>query len=61
MDGIVDGTTFVIISDGCENYIRIADVLTILSSEYSPKERDDIADLLQGIVTSSSPEHMRMN
>jgi hypothetical protein len=57
----VDGTTFVIISDGSENYIRISDVLTILSAEYSPKDRDDIADLLQGIVTSASPENMRMN
>jgi hypothetical protein len=61
MDGLVDGTTFVIISDGSENYIRISDVLTILSAEYSPKDRDDIADLLQGIVTSASPENMRMN
>lgn len=57
----MDGTTFVIISDGCENYIRIADVLTILSSEYLPKDRDDIADLLQGIVTSVPNDNMRMN
>lgn len=62
MDGVrLDGSGFVIINDGSENYIRVVDVIAILSAEYSPKDRDNVAELLQGIVTSSNIDHMRMN
>ena len=50
---------FVILRDGPDSYIRVADVLEILSARYSPKDRDLIAEFLQGELTPS--QNMRMN
>lgn len=56
----MDGSTFVILNDGPDAYIRVVDVLAILSSQYSPKDRDAVAEMLQGIVTPLDPR-MLMN
>jgi len=47
----MDGSCFVIIQDGADSYIRVADVLSILSAEYSPTERDQVAEFLRGLGT----------
>jgi hypothetical protein len=57
----MDGSCFVILKDGPDCYIRVVDVLSILSPEYSPKERDQVAEFLHGIlVEPPCPDH-RMN
>jgi len=58
VSGSMDGE-FVILRDGPDSYIRVADVLEILSARYSPKDRDLIAEFLQGELTPS--QNARMN
>jgi hypothetical protein len=57
----MDGSCFVIIKDESETYIRITDVLEILSAQYSPSERDQVARFLHGVVTEPYCPDQRLN
>jgi hypothetical protein len=39
----------------------VSDVLEILSAQYSPKDRDQVAEFLTGILTEPEIPHARMN
>ena len=57
----MDGSCFVILKDGPDAYIRVCDVLQILSSQYSPKDRDQFAEFLHGILTEPHCPDQRLN
>jgi hypothetical protein len=57
----MDGYCFVIIKDESDSYIRIVDVLEILSAQYSPSERDQVAQFLHGIVMEPYCPDQRLN
>jgi hypothetical protein len=57
----MDGSCFVILKDGPDCYIRVTDVIDILSAQYSPKDRDQIAEFLNGILAEPSMPPARMN
>jgi len=55
------GSQFVIIKDGPDAYIRVCDVLEILSAQYTPKERDQVAVFLHGILMEPFCPDQRLN
>jgi hypothetical protein len=57
----MDGSCFVILKDESDSYIRISDVLNILSAQYSPKDRDQVAEFLHGILVEPYCPDQRMN
>lgn len=54
----MDGRIFEIVTDGPDAYIRVDDVIAILSSDYSPKDRDQVAEMLQSIVRPMDPREL---
>jgi hypothetical protein len=61
MDGVMDGSCFVILNDGPDSYIRVTDVLEILSPRFSPKDRDQIAEFLTGVLSDSHCPDRKLN
>jgi hypothetical protein len=57
----MDGSCFVIFKDGPDCYIRVTDVLEILSAQYSPKDRDQIAEFLTGVLAEPAMPSTRLN
>jgi len=57
----MDGSCFVILKDGPDCYIRVTDVLEILSAQYSPKDRDQIAEFLNGVLAEPAMPSTRLN
>jgi hypothetical protein len=54
----MDGSCFQIMTDGPDSYIRVSDVLEILSSRYSPVDREQVATVLQSVIDADKNVRM---
>lgn len=57
----MNGHCFEIVKDGPEAYLRVSDVLLVLSAEYSPKDRDQFAEFLRGILVERDSPSGKLN